>query len=312
MSLKHISFSAIVSALSLALATSTAQASVWKANDLFTSSTDSNLISRYSATGSFLGSFTIGGTGSDVRGMAFDGKGSMYAVRTVGSGLGVTVVDKNGVVRNQYSAASYVMGNLSYGAIAVAKDGTFFVASQGSLIAFTPGVAQGKSIYSQNQVHDVEVLPNGNLLVLSAYALDEITPTGALVRHVKTPYLVDARGLEYDAARNDIYVSMLGYTNNYFQLMRLDGTTGALEKRTSFWYGNDLLLTSNGRLLAGSRTLAPRFFSPDLTGGASLGNRDQLFVAQYAPAAVPEPGSALLMIAGVAAFTRVRRRQRGA
>lgn len=239
----------------------------------------------------------------------------MYAVRTVGSGLGVTVVDNNGAVLNEYSAASYVRGNDTYGAIALADDGRFYVASQDSLIAFTPGVKEGEAIYTSNQVHDVKVLPNGNLLVLSAYDLVEITPGGALVRNVSTPWLVDARGLEYDAVSNDIYVSMLGYSDNFFQLMRVDGSSGALEKSTSFWYGSDLLLTTDRRLLAGSWTLAPKFFNTELRAGPNLGNQQQLFVSQYAQdvqAAIPEPGSLILLTAGVVALTQVRRRQRRA
>jgi hypothetical protein len=309
--MKRSLFAALALSFSSLLVCGTAQAGVWNLTDLFTAdSMGSNQVSHYSASGSYLGAFTVGGVGDDVRGMAFDNNGWMYAVRSVGTGLGVTAIDSDGVVHGQYSASSYVLGNLSYGAIAMANDGKFYVASQNSLFAFTPGVAQGTAIYSNNQVHDVKVLPNGNLMVLSAYALDEITTSGTLVRHVSTPWLVDARGLEFDAANNDIYISMLGYSGNFFQLMRLDGSSGALEASTSFWYGSDMVLTTQNQLLVGSRTLAPGFFNTDLQAIGSLGNVSQLFVAEYAAAAaVPEPGTVVLLLAGVFMLARANRRR---
>lgn len=308
--MKPLHFAALAWAFSTLLVNSAAQAGEWKTGDLFTSnSMGSNTVSHYAADGTYLDAFTVKGVGDDVRGMAFDKNGWMYAVRAAGSGMGVTVIDSDGVVHGQYSAASYVLGNLGYGAIAMANDDKFYVASQDSLFAFTQGVTEGAEIYRNNQVHDVKVLPNGNLMVLSAYALDEITTNGDLVRHVTTPWLVDAQGLEYDAVNNDIYVSMLGYTSNFFQVMRLDGSSGALEDSTYFWYGNHMVLTDDHRLLVGSRTMAPAFFDSDLQVIGSLGDQPQLFVSQYEQAAaVPEPSSAALMLAGVVALAYVRRR----
>lgn len=307
--MKRLPFAALACAFSTLLVSSAAHADVWNSGDLFTSnSMGSNQVTHYAADGSYLNAFTVGGVGEDVRGMAFDKNGWMYAVRAVGYGLGVTAIDSNGVVHGQYSASSYVTGNLTYGAIAMANDGKFYVASQDSLFAFTPGVTQGTAIYSNNQVHDVKALPNGNLMVLSAYALDEISTSGAIVRHVPTPRLVDARGLEYDAVNNDIYVSMLGHTGNFFQTMRLDGSSGALEASTGFWYGSDMLLTANHQLLVGSWTLAPKFFDTDLNAIHSLGNQPQLFVSQYVLGAVPEPSSVFLMLAGLLVLVGVSRR----
>lgn len=297
-------------ALTMALASNFAYAGTWSSGDLFTSFDESGrAITHYDAQGTYLDTITLDYRyGQDVKGMAFGKEGWLYAVSSTASGFGVNALDSSGKVKATYSGSSYVTGNLSYGKIAFGNGGNFFVAGGDSLVAFTPGSTTGKTIYTANQVYDVKTTNSGNLLVLSAYGLDEIRPDGTLIRAVPLgTSLTDARGLEYDPVTNDVYISMLGSTGSSFQLMRFDGSTGALEASTKFWYGDDLLLTQSGQLIAGSRTQAPGIFDADLNLLGSIGSKNQMFVAQYV-SAVPEPASAALLLVGLVVVGVSRRR----
>src|SRR5207247_8296695 len=132
---------------------------------------------------------------------------------------------------------------------------------------------------SNNQVFDVKLMPDGNLLVVSAYYLDEITPDRTVVRHFPG-YFVDARGVEYDPATDKLFVTELGYSDFYFRLIRFNWTTGGMEASTYFWYGDDIFLTDSGRLLVGSRTMTPTFFTENLSQVGTLGGGQQMFVTE--------------------------------
>ncbi len=66
--------------------------------------------------------------------------------------------------------------------------------------------------------------------------------------------------------------------------MRINATTGALLKSTEFNYADDLCLDLSGKLLVGSDTQNPTFFSQDLKQLNSLNGAQQMFVTQFAPA----------------------------
>jgi hypothetical protein len=87
-----------------------------------------------------------------------------------------------------------------------------------------------------------------------------------------------------------------------YPLQRFDATTSALEKETSFYYGNDMFLTTSGALLVGSRIVSPTFFDQDLNSlGTTLQGGQQMFVTQF----VPEPSVISLMaLALVGIITR--------
>lgn len=293
----------------LALAQAAAGAMTLRPGDVYTSNYFSNTINHYDVSGTLIDSLTLPSSiGSEVKGLTFGDNGLLYAVVVNGAAFNVVAIDGSGTVHESYSGAGYIAGNLSYGKIAFGSNGNFYVAGSDNLVAFSRGDSQGRIIRTDNQMFDVEVLPSGNLLALSAYGLTELTPTGALVRSI-VPVggisLVDARGVEFNPVTNDIFVTMLGYSNQFFSLMRLDAATGQLERNESFWYGDDLFLLDDGRLLVGSRTQAPGLFSQDLTLLGALGTQQQMFVTQMP---VPEPGAWLLLLAG-GLVVGLRRRQ---
>jgi hypothetical protein len=186
---------------------------------------------------------------------------------------------------------------LSSGKINFARNGQFFVAGGQYLTRFDVGTTYGTNIYTNNGVTDVKGLPDGNLLVLSNYELDELTTGGELVRTI-TPspvLLVDARGVEYDPASKTIYVSMLGYSGEEFQILRMR-SSGQIIESTYFVYAVDLLLTPDPhfaagrsrpgpgspapRLVVGSWTQAPGIFDLTLHQTGVLDSGQQMFVTQ--------------------------------
>lgn len=274
-----------------------AQAMSLTPGDIYTSNYFSNTINHYDTSGTLIDSLTLPSTiGSEVKGLSFGDNGLLYAVTAKDSGFNVVAFDGSGTVSESYSGPGYIAGNLSYGKIAFGTNGNFYVAGADNLVAFTRGSSQGTVIRTDNQMFDVEVLPSGNLLSLSAYGLNELSPTGALVRSINTSIrLVDARGVEFNPATGKVFVTMLGYTGQYFGLMRFDALTGQIEKNESFWYGDDMVLLADGRLLVGSRTLAPGLYDQDLHLVGTLGLQQQMFVTQMP---VPEPSTYQLMLIG--------------
>jgi hypothetical protein len=229
--------------------------------DLYSSNNQSLAISRYAPDGSFIDSLVIPSEyGSEVRGLAVGPDDLLYAVTVDGSGFNVISIDRSGTVQSTYNGQAYLAGDLSSGKISFSRNGQFFVAGGQYLTRFDVDSPYGTYIYTNNGVTDVKGLPSGNLLVLSNYELDELTTDGALVRTiVLSPLLlVDARGVEYDPASKTIYVSMLGYSGEEFQILRLR-LSGQIIQSTYFVYATDLLLTPDPRSSAGRSRPGPRW-----------------------------------------------------
>ena len=270
--------------------------------DYYTSNYFSDTITQYDAAGNVAGSLTLPSSdGSEVRGLSFGSDNLLYATVVTNTGFSVLALNSAGVPEQTYSGDVYVAGNLSYGKIAI--DGQYlYVAGQDQLTRFLLGnPSSGTSIYTNNQVFDVKPLPNGDLFVASAYQVQEITTAGAVVRTLSLSSsdglpINDIRGIEYNPATNALFVTELGHTGSFFQLLRYDATTGALEKETTFTYGDDMFLTLSGQLLVGSRTESPTFFDQDLNAGGMLQGGQQMFVTQFVSEAVPDTDSTLLLL----------------
>ena len=253
--------------------------------DFYASNYFSNTIIHYDSSGAVIDSFTVPSSVSDeLRGLAFGPDRLLYAVASFNQGIAVLALDSDGQVHDMYPfSEGWIGGNLSYGKIAFDQNGSFYVGTSGGLVRFDlDDPFSGTWVTKTSDVFAVRALPSGNLLIASAYNISEITNTGSFVRSIQSTgiFFVDLRGLEYDASSDTIFATMLGYTGNEFQLMRLDGTTGELEAQASFWYGDDICLASDGRLIVGSRTQSPGIFTEDLDQLGSFDGSERMFVTQ--------------------------------
>jgi hypothetical protein len=294
---------ALLCLLSCLVVREASAALVFGTGDYFTSgfSSDPKVITEYNASLASVGSLTLpSALGDEVRGVAFGPDGLLYTTVVRGSGAAVLAMDRLGNVQQTYAMpGQYAGGCGSCGKLTV--DGQhIYVSIQDSLTRFDIGnPSSGQQIYTNNQVTDSVLGSNGNLFVASAYQIDEITSAGTVLRSLPTgfpgdlaPAYTDIRGIEYDPVHDDLFVTMLGYTGFFFQLMRVNATTGALEKSVAFHYGDDLFRTLSGDVLVGADFDAPQFFSQDLVAGAKLGSTGHGFVTQKT---VPEPPALALL-----------------
>jgi hypothetical protein len=235
----------------------------------------------------------VSGT-SSVEGTAFGLDGLLYATTDQGSGFSVFALNSTGAVQQSYSAPVYVEGNIDFGQIAVNSQ-YLYVAGQNEVTEFSIGKPNSASaIYQNNQIFGLALTLGGNLFVTSAYQIQEITPTGAVLETVPGNF-VDLRGIAYDPTANSLFVTELGETGSYFQLLRLNATTGAVQASTSFTYGQEVSLAPNDRLLVGSWTQPAEVFDENLDPIEMLGSEQEFVTADE----VPEPSAGLLMGFGV-------------
>jgi len=302
----------------LAMITNTPEAIAaftFAAGDFYTANFFSDNILQYSVAGSPVGSFSVAPDLADeIRGVAFGPDGLLYATAVRESGFAVLAFNSSGALQQTYSMNSvYLAGNISYGKIAVDNQ-HIYVAGAGVVTRFNINdPTSGSIIYGNNQLFDVKILPSGNLLAASAYEVNEITASGTFVRSIALQgnFFTDIRGIEYDPLSNNLFVTHLGHTGFFFQLMRIDGTSGLLEKSVTLNYADDIFLTANGDLVVGSRTQAPHIYTQDLDQIGTLGTSPQMFVTEFAP--VPEPSTyALLLTAGLSLLIMRRKSHRNA
>jgi len=266
-------------------------------------SSSNNVIQHYTSAGVLLDSLTLTSAYGGTRGFAFGANGLLYSVMVGSNGYTVVSADSQGVVHETYTTTGdKVASNVSFGKIAFGSNGDFFVGLGGKVVRFTPGISEGTAIVNGGG-NDVEVLPTGNLLVLNEYNLEDRTASGALVRNIAS--LTNARGVEYDPIHNKIFVTMIGDSSNPHALMRLNFASGAVETSTRFTYGDDMVFSTDGRLLVGAQFQTPAFFDTDLNQQGLLGSDAKMFVAQMAP--VPEPATILGAVAGLGLLLRRRR-----
>lgn len=100
---------------------------------------------------------------------------------------------------------------------------------------------------------------------------------------------VDLRGITYDASTQTIFATQDGYSDHFFQLMKIDYLSGTIEDSVRHVYADDLYYTNSGDLLVGSTSQPVSLFDSSLNKLLTFGVGEQTFVTQ-APTtgAVPE------------------------
>jgi hypothetical protein len=265
-------------------------------------STSDSAINQYSPTGTLISS--LADSRSDLRGISFGPDGLLYVVHAgnpFSGAASVEAINNSGTVVRSYAFTGSINGNNSYGKISFDASGQNFYVGAGNGIYRFGVTSSSGSIFKNVEAFDLKVLPSGDLMVASGYAVSRYDSTGVLTSSISTlsdpngltgasnPFLVDVRGLEYDFVTNTTYVSMLGYSgavNMSFKIIALAGSSNAITGIENYWYGDDLLVTDGGKLLVGSRTQAPGVFSTSLAYQAQFNGPSARFVAMLA---VPEP-----------------------
>jgi hypothetical protein len=265
--------------LSLASISSNSSAFALVAGDVYTSDSSTNTIIQSMPDGSVVSTLTLGGYSMGTKGLAFGPDNTLYVVAVATYGYNVVHLGASGNVLASYPGSTFVAANLSYGKIAVSASGRVYVAGQNSLISLVPGITGSVPIYTDSQVFDLDFLPSGNLLVLTANHVVELTPDGGLVREVLPNHsVVDGRGIKYEAATDTFVTTMLGNADHANEMRRWDTATGTQLGWNTYNYGDDIAQFPDGTLLIGSRTLPPGLFDRNL-GITAVFPTQRMFVA---------------------------------
>jgi hypothetical protein len=269
-------------AAALAVASSSSHAASFQLvpGDIYTTDSLSSAIIQTRPDGNEVSTLTLSRYTMGYKGLAFAPDDTLYVVAVTTYGYDVVHLGADGSTLGTYPGSTYVSGNLSYGKIAVSDSGRVYVAGQSTLMSLMPGISASTPIYTDNQIFDLDFLPSGNLLVVTAYHVVELTPTGTLVREVLPSHsVVDGHGIKVERATNTFVTTMLGYTDHYHELRRWDLATGALLGWNVYNYADDIDQFPDGRLLIGSRSLGPGIFDIDLGMTGALNAHQRMFVA---------------------------------
>jgi hypothetical protein len=277
----------------------------------YTTEFGSTAIVQYDQNGLSLGSQNVAGV-HELRSLAFGPDRLLYVVDSEPERFSVFALNRFGAIQQTYTQMEPggIRSLVSAGHIVFDGRGHFYV----DHYKFTIGApSSGQDFFTGAPMSDVALGPNGNLLGINDHDLFEITPAGQFVRSIgpSPGYFYNSylRAVTYDARTDSIYVAMLGDSNSPQPLMRLNGTTGAIEATAFAPNATDLFTTRNLGVVVGSRSDRPMRFNENLVlmGYLQGASTDRMFVTQL----VPEPSLLALLASGtaLAALRPVRRRK---
>lgn len=316
--------SAIVAAiLLLGMLSTQVESFSFSVGDFYAANISSSIITQYDTSGAIKGSLTVTlpSNGRDLRGLAFGPDGLLYATVAQSSGFSVLALDSYGTVQRTYTHTAYISGDIGYGAICFDNSGYFYVAAGGTgLVRFNTAAPSSVDIINREYgVHDVEVLPSGNILMATSQFIFELNRQGQMIRWITpsdpnhlvigdSPSFTDIQGIEYDPASNSLFVTAIGASGYYHKLTRVNAITGVVEACAIVSGGEHMILSNDGRLIVGNASYSTRVFSTSLESLGYFAGNTFPFVTQYVP--VPEPSTFIALVGGLGSLLALRRHRR--
>lgn len=252
---------------------------------------------QFDAAGALVGRLSL--EGEHIRGIAWGPGGLLYTVLEPGLFVAtaqVKAVQGDGTVVHSHPFAGSISGNIGHGAIDFDyQRGLFYVGTSNGIYRFEVGGGEGERL-TEIEAFSVSVMPNGDLLGLAAYALHRFSRDGDLLQTISNftsggespnvnDRIIDGRGVLYDRYTGITYLTMLGSSAAYFQILMLDGVGPELLGNATFGYAHDLAIDVDGMLLVGSRTQAPAIYDRLLVPQGTVQGIESLFVAVFPPTA---------------------------
>lgn len=263
---------------------------------------DYDEILQYDTRGVLVASMPLG---KEVRGLAFGPDNLLYATINPRFGIPeVWAIDDSGEVVGTYTylpgyhkgpplglLAPSLGGNGWYGRLHITED-HIYMAGGDALSRFTIGEpGSGRVIYEENQVRDILPLPNNRLLLVSKYALQEITDTGFFWDDIEIDGLrfEALQSVAYDPESSTLYLSRSGGNQN--NVIKIDYTTKEIVDSVQLSQAGELFLNERQELIVGSWN-SPQIFSNELESLFNFGIRSGPFITQYR---LPEPSACVLV-----------------
>lgn len=131
-------------------------------------------ITEYDSSGNIISTLIPNINSSYTRGMTFGTDGLLYIVaqRPNNESFGFTVyaLDETGFPQKSWTNTSaYIGGNIAFGKISFDANGFFYVGSGAGLHKFDSASQNPDAIIFGNGVYDVDVLPNGEIILATDY-----------------------------------------------------------------------------------------------------------------------------------------------